>query len=73
MSDIDWYAEASLASGGHVFCAGSLAQCVRKWTRLPEVKRAAAQIRLTGRYEAIEIVEGDQIARLARNPELAMV
>jgi len=73
MADTKWYAEASLSSSEHVFCAGSLAQCVRKWTRLPEAKRATAQIKLAGRYEASEVVRGDQIAQLAHNPELARV
>jgi len=73
MTDTNWYAEASLASNEHVFCAGSLAQCVRKWTRLPEAQRSTTQIKLTGKYEASEVVRGDQIAQLALNPELAKV
>ena len=73
MTDTIWYAEASLSSSGHVFCAGSLAQCVRKWTRLSEAQRATTQINLGGRSEAGEVVRGDQIALMARNPELARV
>lgn len=73
MSGTHWYAEASLSSSEHVFCAGSLAQCVRKWTRLLEAQRATTQIKLTGKYEASEVVRGDQIAQLACNPELARV
>jgi hypothetical protein len=73
MADITWYAEASLSSSEHVYCAGSLAQCVRKWTRLSEAQRAITQINLGGRNESSEVVRGDQIALLARNPELAKV
>jgi len=71
MADIIWYAEASLSSSDHVFCAGSLAQCVRKWTRLSEAQRATTQINLGGRSDASEVVRGDQIALMAQNPELA--
>ncbi len=42
MDDIPWYAEASLRAPGRVFCAGSLAQCIRKWQRLPEIDRNSA-------------------------------
>jgi hypothetical protein len=73
MAETVWYAEASLSSREHVFCAGSLAQCVRKWTRLSEAQRANAQINLGGKNETGDVVCADQIAQLARNPELARV
>ena len=48
MSDnIPWYAEASLRAQDHVFCAGSVAQCVRKWRRLPESDRNATYLKLS--------------------------
>jgi hypothetical protein len=68
---IIWYAEASLCSNEHVFCAGSLAQCVRKWTRLSEAQRAATYINMGGRTEPGEVVGAEQIALLARDPGLA--
>lgn len=71
MIDTVWYAEASLCSNEHVFCAGSLAQCVRKWTRLTDAQRATTHINMGGR--AGQRVENEQIAMLARNPELARV
>ncbi len=71
MIDTVWYAEASLSSSEHVFCAGSLAQCVRKWTRLTEAQRATTHINMGGREG--QRVDGEQIAMLARNPELARV
>lgn len=73
MTDIVWYAEASLFSNAHVFCAGSLAQCVRKWTRLSETDQAITQIKLGGKTGKHEIVRIDQIAVLAISPELARV
>jgi hypothetical protein len=71
MTETAWYAEASLCSSEHVFCAGSLAQCVRKWTRLTESQRATTHINMGGR--AGQRVDSEQIALLARNPTLARV
>ena len=46
MNDTSWYVEASLTSDMHVYCSGSLAQCVRRWTRLSEVQQSTAVIKL---------------------------
>lgn len=73
MTDTLWYAEASLSSNEHVFCAGSLAQCVRKWTRLPEGQQRAAQIHIGGKTGASQIVDAAAIALLAQKPELTRV
>ena len=45
--NIPWYSEASLRDNDHVFCAGSVAQCVRKWRRLPEPERNATYLKLS--------------------------
>ena len=50
MEDIPWYAEASLRAPGRVFCAGSLAQCIRKWQRLPEIDQNSAYINLAKEF-----------------------
>jgi hypothetical protein len=68
MSDTDWYAEASLYSDAHVFCAGTLAQCVRKWTRLSEMEKANSAIRLGNRTGGHEVISNEKIAILAGNP-----
>ena len=74
MQDTAWYAEASLISDNHVFCAGSLAQCVRKWTRLPEIKQTGAVIRLQKHAAQDTIVLAhDDIIQLAGDPALARV
>lgn len=36
MDEFPWYDDAALIGGDHIFCVGSLAQCLRKWKRLPE-------------------------------------
>jgi hypothetical protein len=74
MHETAWYAEASLISGNHIFCAGSLAQCVRKWTRLPEIERTDAVIRL--QMDAAlgpVLLAREEIVGLAGDPALAYV
>ena len=49
---------AALATEGHVYCAGTLAQCVYRWNRLAEDKRANAFIKMGRDGEAATIVRG---------------
>ena len=65
MSDIAWYVEASLIGEEHVYCAGSLAQCVRRWTRLSEGERAMAFIKLHNATDGHVRIERAEIERLA--------
>jgi hypothetical protein len=73
MSDIAWYVEASLIGEEHVYCAGSLAQCVRRWTRLSEDERAMAFIKLHRATDGHVLVERAEIEKLAAQPGLAKV
>jgi hypothetical protein len=73
MSDIAWYVEASLIGREHVYCAGSLAQCVRRWTRLSEDERAVAFIKLHRATDGYVRVERAEIEKLAVQPGLAKV
>jgi hypothetical protein len=62
--------EASLARDGHVFCAGTLAQCLNRWTRLSETEKTTAFLKM-GR-DGVEpvIIQSEGIAELARDPNL---
>jgi hypothetical protein len=77
MTNTNWYAEASLSCETHVFAAGSLAQCVRRWVRLTEHHRAGTQIRMGGRtgqiVAGLPILGQAEITALARNPDLGKV
>ena len=77
MTEMNWYTDASLSSETHVFTAGSLAQCVRRWTRLHESHRASTQIRIggrTGQYAyGLPILEEAEISALASKPDLYKV
>jgi len=77
MTNTNWYAEASLANETHVFAAGSLAQCVRRWMRLNEDHQGRTQIRLGGRtgnfVYGLPILSPAEITELASRPELHKV
>jgi len=73
MSDIAWYVEASLIGEAHVYCAGSLAQCVRRWTRLSADERDGAFIKLHKATDGHTRVERAEIEHLALQPGLAKV
>ena len=65
MDDIPWYAEASLRAPGRVFCAGSLAQCIRKWQRLPEIDQSSAYIKLAKEFGGRMKLGHDDVVALA--------
>ncbi len=73
MNEFSWYSEASLVEEGHVFCAGSLAQCVRRWSRLSEKEQGAAFIKLHNPTDGHLKMERDLIAQYARRPDLGKV
>jgi len=73
MSDIAGYVEASLIGEDHVYCAGSLAQCVRRWARLSQDERAVAFIKLHKATDGHTRVERPEIEQLALQPGLAKV
>ena len=67
MSDnIPWYSEASLRASDHVFCAGSLAQCVRKWRRLPELERNSTFLKLSLAIDGRMQLGSEDLADLAK-------
>jgi hypothetical protein len=70
MDEIPWYSEASLLAPGHVFCAGSLAQCVRKWRRLPAEHQVAAYIKLAHKFDGRETLSHEDVAVLASNNQI---
>ena len=70
MEDIPWYAEASLRAPGRVFCAGSLAQCIRKWQRLPEIDQNSAYINLAKEFGGRMKLGHEDVVALARHDDL---
>jgi hypothetical protein len=70
MSSFSWYADASLVEKGHVYCAGPLAQCVRRWKRLSEIQKLGAVIKLKTSTDRHILVERDELERLALDPKV---
>ncbi len=64
------YTAATLATEGHVFCVGTLAQCLRRWNLLPSEDRADTYLKMGRDGLAPTILRGEQIAELATNAEL---
>jgi hypothetical protein len=73
VADIPWYSEASLVGGKRIFCAGSLAQCLRKWSKLAEVEQQTAYIAVGACTIKREKLERFEIAALAAHPDLKKV
>jgi hypothetical protein len=74
MVEIPWYSEAALvARGGHVYCAGTLAQCIRKWGRLPELDQASCYIKLVKEIDGRMKLGREDVAVLASRSEFPKV
>lgn len=70
MDEIAWYGEASLSSDTRVFCAGTLAQCIRRWARLSEADQSLATVKIGAHTESRQILSPDQVAALSKSPDL---
>jgi hypothetical protein len=64
------YEAATLATNGHVFCVGTLAQCLRRWNRLPSQSKADTYLKMGRDGVSPTILRGDQIEELASNAKL---
>jgi hypothetical protein len=64
------YTDATLATDGHVFCVGTLAQCLRRWNRLPAPEKPRAYLKMGRDGVAPTVLKQEQIEELASNPEL---
>lgn len=73
MSDASWYLEAVLVSDTHVFCAGTLAQCVRKWTRISANDKASAFIKVGSEIGGFRIIDANAIQNYVRDPNFTKV
>lgn len=64
------YTAATLATEGHVFCVGTLAQCLRRWNRLPSHSKPATYLKMGRDGVTPTILRGDEIEELASNKNL---
>ena len=70
MDKVLWYSEASVSSTTRVFCAGTLAQCIRRWVRLSETDQSLATVKLGSHTESRQVLTPAQVAALAKSPDL---
>jgi hypothetical protein len=70
MDEIPWYSEASLYSQGHVHCAGTLVQCIRRWRRLPEISQQSSYLKLAREFGGKTRLAGEELANLATQADL---
>ena len=70
MLQLDRNTTASLVMEGHVFCAGSLAQCLHRWNRLSTDEKAVVFLKMGRDGVSPTIVRGEELAALAGKPEL---
>jgi hypothetical protein len=64
------YTAATLATEGHVYCVGTLAQCLRRWNRLPSEHRVGTYLKMGRDGVAPTILQSEEIEELARNEKL---
>jgi hypothetical protein len=61
---------ASLATEGHVYCAGALSQCLNRWNRLSPDQKASAFLKFGRDGMTPTFVRGEQLQKLGANLEL---
>lgn len=65
MNDVPSNASASLATAGHVYCAGTVTQCLYRYNRLPVDKKATAFLKMGPDGGSPTIVQGEELSALA--------
>lgn len=70
MIELSHNTAASLLTESHVFCAGTVAQCLFRWKRLSEEQRPLAFMKVGRDGMSPTIFDGEQLAALAQKQEL---
>ena len=68
MDDIQWYAPATLVRDSHVYCAGTLSQCIRRWLKLSADEQQQAVLRMGRDGVPPQVMESEAIVALAAEP-----
>jgi hypothetical protein len=61
---------ASLATDGHVYCAGALSQCLNRWNRLSTDQKETAFLKFGPDGMTPTFIRGEELKQLASNLEL---
>lgn len=65
MDDVSPKTEAALATTGHIYCAGTLVQCLYRWQRLTTEKKAAAFLKIPRAGTSPTVMRGEELDSLA--------
>ena len=68
--ELSSYTDATLATEGHVFCVGTLVQCLRRWNRLPNQRKTEVYLKIGRDGVPPTVLRGEQITELASNAKL---
>lgn len=71
MEHLTYHTAAALGTEGHVYCVGTLAQCLRRWARLPAEERARAFLKMGRDGESPTFLGEEEVRGLAADPRLA--
>lgn len=70
MVELTSYTAATLATEGHIYCAGSLGQCLHRWNRLPDEKRTDVFLKIGRDGVPSTIIRGEALRDLAARKDL---
>jgi hypothetical protein len=61
---------ASLATEGHIYCAGTLAQCLHRWKKLALPQQSCAFLKVGRDGFSPTLIRGEELQNLAADPGL---
>jgi len=59
---------ASLATHGHIYCAGTLSQCLHRWKKLALPQQSSAFLKVGRDGFSPTLIQGEDLQNLAADP-----
>jgi len=61
---------ASLRTEQHIYCAGTIAQCLHRWDKLLPAEKCATFLTIRREGESAALIPSDELRKLAADPHL---
>jgi len=61
---------ASLRNEQHIYCAGTIAQCLHRWDKLPAGEKSGAFLTVRREGESPALIPSEELRNLAADPHL---
>jgi hypothetical protein len=61
---------ASLRTKQHIYCAGTVAQCLHRWDKLSPIEKDGVFLSISGECVTPTVVEGEDLQNTAADPGL---